>query len=505
MGNAKKYFSLNVTTNLLVVLLGGIIGVFMTPFFISRLGVDNYSVIPLLTSFIAYIGFFTSIITTSVGRFCSISFNTGDEKSLNNYLSTAVFSLLFIAILFSIFSSVLMHNLSVFIDIPNDILSETKMLFLLNVCSFGCVAISVPFYVSSFLTHNFYIQNTFKLLTRLLQPLLVLSFFFLLSPSVLYVGFSNLLVNFLYMLSSIVIFKRLLPNAAISARSFDWQCFKKMSTMGSWSLLNGLGALLYTNIDLILISYFLGATACGKYAPLVQILMLFTLITDSLSSVLTPVIYEYIAAREYKLAMTQTCRAIRYIGSFMVLPVSILAVYSSEILVFWLGEEYSEMAPVLILLLMPAITSHPVRPVMAISRAVNKVKYPAIASLFGGFLNLFLSILFLKYTTIGVFGVGIATIFCLVLKNLIFTCSYSSIIINMPINSFFKPVLLNIFLFVVTSATYYLAKYLLLGNILALGLVSLFIIPSLFFVVVYRYIFNEIDRSFFRNIVFRQN
>lgn len=503
MENAKRNLSLNIATNLLVVLLSGIVGLFMTPFFIKSLGVSNYSVIPLFSSLIVYISFFASIISSSVGRFSSVCYNNGDGDGLNKNLSTAFFAMIVLSILFIAIAILVSLFVEKILTIPEEILYDSKYFLVFNVISFCFVAISTPLLVSTFLKHKFYLANFIKISSRILQPSFILLFFFLNSASVYFIGVSNLLVNIFYFLSSLLIFKKLMPNTKILPRHIDSSCFKDMATMGSWSFLNSLGALLYTNIDLILISYFLGSEACGKYAPLVQIIMLFALVVDALCDVLTPVVYEYVMAEKFSLALTQTRRASRYIGIFMILPVAALCVFSREFLSKWLGAGFEEMAPVLILLLLPAILIHPIRPVMAISKAANKVKLPAIVTILGGVLNLILSIIFIKFTQLGVYGVGLATVVSLVLKNLVFSATYSAHIIGKPWYSFYRGLFESIVLFIAALILYSISRFVFIeyNNFSGIGL---FIFFTWFFVIsVYGFVFDKEDKSFVKKTILR--
>jgi membrane protein EpsK len=71
-------------------------------------------------------------------------------------------------------------------------------------------------------------------------------------------------------------------------------------------------------------------------------------------------------------------------------------------------------------------------------RGLDKVKVPGVVTLIGGIVNLCLSIVLVRFTELGIYGVALALLICLASKNLIFTPVYAAAVTGRPRMTFIK-------------------------------------------------------------------
>ena len=79
---AKKRLLVNIASNMVAFVAATLISIWLTPYYIRKLGVDVYGMIPLVISFIAYFNLFTKSIATAVSRFVAIHLGRGETMHI---------------------------------------------------------------------------------------------------------------------------------------------------------------------------------------------------------------------------------------------------------------------------------------------------------------------------------------------------------------------------------------------------------------------------------------
>jgi len=498
---AKKRLLVNIGTNILVVVVNALVGIWLTPYLIRNLELELYSIIPLFLMISHYSELFTLTIRGTVSRFVALSIGRNASEKASIYFSTAFFSLLTVysfLLLPIIFIAIWLPKL---FQIPGGNENQAGILFFLVILSSFIIGTSTPFMVSTFVKHRFDLGNLATIISRVIQvAILVLSFKFL-SASVTYFGLSRIGLGLTILISGVFFTKYLTPELHLRLVLFKFKAFREMAGMGGWITLNEIGALLYLSIDLVVINILLGPTQGGYYAPVTQWVVLLTMFGAAISSVFAPIVYEYISKQNLEALAFQTQRAIKFMAIVMALPIGLICGLSQPLLKRWLGPSFIELSPLMWLLVAPCIVNLVVRPMLRIPTGMNKVRLPAIITLVGGIINLSASILLVKYTSLGIYGVALATVVCLTGKNMIFTPIYTALIIKKPSTTFFKPLVTGIAL----AATLSLGAWL-LSNIYDLATIPRLmaicaLITVAYCLLCYYLILNKDEKEFVRSII----
>ena len=80
------------------------------------------------------------------------------------------------------------------------------------------------------------------------------------------------------------------------------------------------------------------------------------------------------------------------------------------------------------------------RPLVISFAAYNKVRLPAIITIISGILNLILAVLLTSVFGLGEYGIAFAFVFALMVRNVIFVPWYAARIQEVPLASFYSPV-----------------------------------------------------------------
>jgi membrane protein EpsK len=174
---------------------------------------------------------------------------------------------------------------------------------------------------------------------------------------------------------------------------------------------------------------------------------MFSGLGDAMAGVFAPIALEYTAKNDMQGLARQTRRALRFIGIAMALPIGILCGLSEPFLRRWLGDEFAKLSLLMWLLVGHGIVNIVIRPLFLANTALNKVKFPAIATIIGGCVNLIGAIVLVQYTPLGLYGVAVATVFSLMGKNLIFQPIYSAAIMGQRKTFFYRGLFSGFFIF----------------------------------------------------------
>jgi membrane protein EpsK len=429
---ARKRLLANVVTSVMVVVVNTLIAIWIIPYLIKHLGIKVYGMIPLVVSFIAYFNLVSKAVAGALTRYTAIYLNEGDVENGNVYFNSALKGivalcgiLLIPVILLSLFFSRLFQ-------VPSGLEVNSGWLCFLVLFSSFMMATTAPFMVATFVRHRFDLSNLLKISSRLLQIVTLVLFFTYISKSLVCYGLSYCVMALFFLVGSILLALYLTPELKVKKDTFQWAAFLEMSGMSFWITIYEAGGLLYLSFSFVIINVFLGPEECGRFGPIAAITLMLATLAGTVGNVFAPIAYEYIAQEKIKILVFQVCRSIRLMCLVMGLPIGLLCGLSTPILKRWLGAELADMAPLIWLLNGPFLVSVSYVSIMSVFRGLNKVKVPALVTVLSGIVNVIMSVLLVYYTNLGLYGVSLAILVSLTVKNLFFTPVYAASIMDQP-------------------------------------------------------------------------
>ena len=501
---AKRRLIINIGTNILTVFVNAGIYIWLTRYWIQHLGLKAYGMIPFVVSFGAYFNLFTMSISNAVSRFVAIHLGRDELEQSNVYFNSALSALVVLCGLLLIPAIVLSVSLSKVFQVPAGFETDTGWLFFFVVSSSFITAATSPFLVSTFVTHRFDLANLVRMLSYFLRLAIIVLCFTYLSPLLKYVGLSYFAVATFVLVCSVLLTKRLTPQLQVRWKLFNRKALLKIGRMSSWIAVNQVGALLYLSIGFILINLFLGPEQCGRYAPIALWVSLLGTLGGAMRDVFTPIAFEYIAHCKLGVLALQMRRSTKFIGLIMGFPVGLLCGLSTPILKRWLGPSFADLGPLAWLLVGPWLVNITIKPMFAIYRGLDKVKVPAIVTIIGGIINVLLSILLVRYTDLGIYGVALSLSLCLTLKNLFFTPIYAAMITAQHKTAFIREIFPGLGMAALVSLV-----ALALSRMYALAAIPHLLTVSVLMIMVYAplcygLILNKQERALLKSMILRQ-
>lgn len=480
----QKQFGINISSNIIAYAINLLIGLWLTPYLISNLGVENYGLYPLANSITSYMSLITLALNGAVGRYLAIEIQKKDFENANKTFNTALFG----SILLSILSLPLIIGFVLLVpnifDIPAGQEINTQILFLLIMLSFFVSTIESCFSVSTWAKSRFDLRNAVIISSQLFRLICIVVIFQVIHPNIWIVGLSIILASFLGLLGDIYFWRRLTPELRINHRDFDRSRVRDLFSMGGWMVVNQIGALLFQSTSLIIANISLGVKIAGEYGTIILFSSLLRGLSSTASSVLNPMVLEKYATNDMNRITSLTTQAIRLLGITIGIPVGLICGFGKPILALWLGENFNHLWILLGVTLIYLPFNLAVTPLFAMQTALKKVKLPGIVSLLFGLLNIILALFFIEKLNWGAIGIAAAGAIVLTMKNALFTPIYGAIIQKIPWYTFLKPLapaLMVAFLIILislgfsqlTKITNWLELIFLIGTV---GLISMLLI-----------------------------
>ena len=373
-----------------------------------------------------YLSLITAVLSSAVNRFVSLSYYKGDIQRAVVYLASSFWGLLGISAVIFLLSVIFSLFIEKIFNIPSGYENQTRWLFLLIVCSSLITALNSTYSVSYFILHKFYWMDIFATISKFFQVAIIVLGFRYVSASLVFVGWGTVACSFCALLLMAVFDYYLMPALRINYSKFDLKACREMADMGFGVIVNQFGALLYLNSDLIVINILLGSAATGRYGPIVLWATLIRMISVIITKQFSPIVMELISKEDYGTLLSCLSRVTNLVGLTIGLPACLICGFSMPLLKLWLGADFVDLYKLMILLVLGQILPYSMGTIFGVFQGLNTLKIPGRVTLLAGVLNIILVVILIKYTPLGIYGAGIATLIAVFAKSVLFNVIYLS-------------------------------------------------------------------------------
>jgi O-antigen/teichoic acid export membrane protein len=428
----------NLAANIAYFLVSIVIGVLLVPYFVSTLGVAAYGLIPLATSITGYVAIVVQSLNTAVTRFLTIDLQRGDYAAANRTFNTSLFGLTAVILLMIPVVLVVAYFVPSIFNVPAGQEAGAILLFLGVSASFLIRAWSGNFTVQLFAYNRLDLQNLVNFTNLIVQTGLIVLLFTLFGPDLALIGGAHLTGAVVASVVSSALARRICPHLRVSIRSFDCRRVKDLCGTGWWLVIDQMGFLFLFQIDIIVVNMLFGATSAGEYAIALQWRILLEAVAGTLVSVLIPTILTYYALKQTENLIVVSLSAVKFMGLAMALPVGLICGFAPQLLTIWIGNEYANLAPLMVLLTAHLAVNMSVKPLFPVNVAHNRVKVPGLMTVLFGTVNLVLAIVIPLVTGWGYYGVAVAGVIILTLRHTLFVPWYTARVLNIRMTAYLK-------------------------------------------------------------------
>jgi O-antigen/teichoic acid export membrane protein len=436
----------NVGSSWSALALNVIVGVFLSPFILHRLGDAAFGVWVLIFSVTGYYGLFDLGIRSSVIRYVSKYTATDDRERLTQFVNTALFSYAGIGVVSMLLTTLLSSSVEHLFRIPPEMHSQARLLLLMVGAS---VSLGFPLGVFGGMLEglsSFYILNWTSIGATLARAGLIVYFlnrgYGLLTVALITVA--------LPVLSSILrgfIVLRLCP-VPIGLRYVDRASFRHMANYGGTTFIVMIAARLRFRTDELVLGTMMSTIAVTWFNIGARIVDYAQEFVSSLAQVFVPMASQSEATgnldrvRKIYIAGNRAC-------AFLILPISaMLLILGKHVIRIWVGARYIPTSyPVLVVMMIPFTLMLSQSASGRVLFGLGKHKTLAIVTVIEGIANLILSIALVP--SLGIVGDALGTAIPLTFTCIAFLPRHLKKHIGVPIGVFLRqaytlPILLNL-------------------------------------------------------------
>jgi O-antigen/teichoic acid export membrane protein len=423
---SSSWFSLGV--NILV-------GVFLSPFILHRLGDTAYGIWILIFSVTGYYGLFDLGIRSSIVRYVSTYTATGDQEGLAKLINTSLATYTAIGAVAMVVTLVC----SLFVDrlfrIPSDFMATARLLFLMVGTA---VALGFPSGVFGGILEGlqrFYFVNLTNVISTLLRAALIV-FVLRRGYGLLTVAAITVVLPLISSLARASIALRVLP-VAFSWKYVDRKAFREIANYSAVSFLLMIGYKLRYKTDEIVIGTFLSVTAITYFSIGDRLLDYAGELVGSLAQLFVPM-----AGQSHAKGDTNQLRTIWIAGNracaLIIFPITaVLVILGKSVITAWVGAKYVAASyPVLVVLAIPMMFMLAQGASARILYGMAKHRTLAWVTLMESVTNLILSIVLIR--PFGIVGDAFGTAIPLMCTSLVFMPRHMCRLLGVRIGTYLR-------------------------------------------------------------------
>ena len=423
-----------------------LVGIFLSPFILHRLGDAAYGIWVLIFSVTGYYGLFDLGIRSSIIRYVSKYTATGDKEKLAQFVNTALFSYTGIGLLSMALTVFLSSSAEHMFKIPPEMHSQSRLLLLVVGAS---VSLGFPLGVFGGMLEGlqrFYILNWTNIGSTLLRAALIV-YFLNRGYGLITVAMITVALPILSSILRAIIVFRLCP-VPLGLRYVNKESFRNMATYGGTTFLVIVAGRLRFRTDELVLGSMMSTVAITYFSIGARIVDYAQEFVASLAQIFVPMSSQSEAKgdldhlRKLYIAGNRVC-------ALLILPITvILVLLGKHVIRIWMGARYVPHSyPVLVVLIIPFALMLMQSASGRVLFGIGKHQSLAKVTLLEGIANLILSIALVPAW--GVVGDALGTAIPLCCTFLLFMPRHLKKQLGVPVISFVRqayllPCLLNL-------------------------------------------------------------
>ena len=431
------------------------ISFFLVPYITEVIGVDAYGFVGLANDFVSYAQIITIAINSMASRFITIKIHEGEKEEASKYYSSVVIANIILSIILGIIGIVFVIFMQHFVNIPDNLLLDVKLLFALMFANFIISILTSTFSVATFCTNKLYLTSIKTIISQILRVIILLGAFLLFKPSVFYIGIAAVASTAYLGYCNYRYSKELTPELIISKKYFSIKYIKILLSSGIWNTFSKLSSILSSGLDLLISNIFIGSVSMGIISVSKTLPNTILNAFGTITSVFTPELTISYAKKDTESMKKQLLFAVKLLGLFTAIPMTILFAYGKEFYTLWVPEQNTVILYYLTCVsVLGLCLCLPLEPLWNIFTVTNKVKNSSLYLFINSALTIvsvFILLNFFENPLTRMFIiVGVSVCFTII-RSLTFLPLYGAKCINAKLTTFYPAIFKNLFVIVVST------------------------------------------------------
>ncbi len=424
----KKQIAINILSNYAGRIVSMLIGFFLVPFLITKLGKELFGLILLFEALMLIVEAVSTSTRMALSRFVTVSLAQESWDEFKSYLSTgrSLFWLIsgFIFLL-GLGISILVPNL---FRVPIGQQDNCRILFLLMTSAFAVTIPNIVYWSGLYAKQRFDLINLAGSMAMIVRGILIFLIFSFFSGDIISIvtyGWVYLAItwmqNFLIFLS----FRKLFPQVRIPTFGhWDSQKIWQILSFSFYSLTGHLSQMFHDNFINIIVNRLWGPASNAIYG----IGMKFPMILESLMAhptwTLTPTFTD-LAARNDVQKLKRLLFSYTKALTILIAPTClVLIAFSYSVIRAWVGEGFAESAFLMIIAHMAQLLYLPIFATHNLPTVYGKMRLPAFLNIVSALSSIGFGLYFAKGLKMGLAGIALGVNVVSIIYSVIFMVPY---------------------------------------------------------------------------------
>ncbi|MCC4410163.1 MATE family efflux transporter [Limosilactobacillus reuteri] len=426
----EKNYNIKSKVNMIFGLLNGVISTAQTLWFIpyvkSYLGTDAYGYIAVINGLINTLTIISFAIGAMSARFIVVELNRKNYDEANKFFNSDLAALLGLSVITCLIGLIICFNLRYVMNITDNFVTQVEVLFCMTLFSFLIQLIETPFSASIYYTNSVYISYIFFISDYVARILLTI---YLFNSGVVVLWAAALasdIVFFISLVFYIIYRSKVMPTITISFSRISKIHFKKMFGSGIWFSISSAGNTMLTSLNSYFANILCGVFITGIYSAILQFSIIENVILSVLVNTSVAQMFQLYSYEKYKSLFEFIIKIMSIVGIFVSIISGGIIIFGNDFMRLWMGKQFTHYNLMIVLTCIYLPFTLPSQVINQYFSTADKVKLPAIYTIFFVILNAGLAVVFVKGFNLYIYGIIWASIVTQLTRDILFYPFYFS-------------------------------------------------------------------------------
>lgn len=436
----KKQNYKNLAMNILAYAIQFVIGFYISPVIVSKVGASAYGFIGLANDFVSYAGIIATIFNSAASRFIANAYYRKEYDRANSYFNSLIVVNLILSGILGIAGIVLVPSLDRLLSIPTELLFDVKLTFALIFGSYIVSLLTLVFTTSTFVTNRTDVQGIRNVIQYIIRFALIIIFLNFVSVHIYWIALATLVATVVIAVMNVNLTKKLTPEIRIDLGNAKPSYVAELAKSGFWMAFTGISTLLLRGLDLTIANVALGDYEMGLLSVARTMPNNVTSIISTVAPIFTPVFISYFARNEIDALVQNVKNSIKTMALILFVPITGFIVFSYDFYSLWQSSlNESELMTVTILSILTVVQAYfnsATATMAQLSIVTNQLRMPATVSLLSGVVSVATELLLIRYTNLGIYAIVLMPTVVMIIRYVVFNSIYAAYCLKQPFTVF---------------------------------------------------------------------
>lgn len=433
-----------------------LISLVLVPYIAKYLGADANGYVLMANNFASYAAILTTALNSYAARYISVEYHKGNLENANRYYTSVFYGDLVLVAGIAIIYGIITFFLDSILKIPENLVMDTKILFLLVFVNFAFLTIGTAFTAVAQIKNHLDLIGLFKGASGLGQVIVMVILFRIFGANLWIIGLGYAAAGLIIFVTNLWMTNRYTPDLVVKKTYFSLGAVKELVVNGVWNSINSLGNTLNSGLDLIVCNLMLSNIDQGNLSYAKTIGVIFATLFALVSYPFQPLFLKHYSDGDMEGLIKEFKFSMKSVGMISEIAFAGFIALGMTYLKAWIPMADHGIVYILcILTIICCLGEGVVSPLYYAYTLKVKNKIPCIVTVTGGLLNVLGMYLLIRFTGIGVYAIVITTAVISTVTNLVFHPIYAAKCLGIKVSTFYPEIIKHLFMCGLLTAVFY--------------------------------------------------